>query len=69
MELMDIEKELASGEAASYLERYDGILVELLARLASARRVGLTPDEFARTEGLDEAVTVARKLLRLQLRG
>ena len=37
-------------------------------RLARACAEGLPPADFARCEGLDEAVTVARKLLRLQVR-
>lgn len=68
MNLLAIEEELAGPGAAAALARYDAQLVALQARLARACAEGLPPADFARCEGLDEAVTVARKLLRLQVR-
>lgn len=67
MELLEIEKELnAEGNAA--MVRYDEKLLALQARLEAALRTGLPPDEFSRCEALQEAITIARKLLRLQTR-
>lgn len=68
MELLEIEKELAGPEGAAALEKYDAVLLGLDARLQSALREGLPPDEFAKCDGLAEAVVTARKLLRLQFR-
>ena len=69
MELLEIERELAGPEKMVALQRYDGMLVALGARLGAALAGGLPPDEFARCEGLGEAVVLARKLLRLQVKG
>ena len=68
MELLEIERELAGPEKMAALQRYDGVLVALGARLDAALAAGLPPDEFARCEGLGEAVVLARKLLRLQVK-
>lgn len=68
MELIDLEKELAGPDKMSALAKYDEELVALQARAKEALRVGLQFDEFARARELDEVVTVARKLLRLQVR-
>ncbi len=68
MELLTIEKELAGAEGEAALERYDEQLVALGARLRRALDGGLAPAEFATCEPLAEAVTIARKLLRLQVR-
>ncbi len=68
MELLELERELAGPDSAAALARYDAQLVALQTRLARACAEGLPPADFARCEGLDEAVTVARKLLRLQVR-
>ena len=69
MELLEIERELAGPEKMEALQKYDGMLVALGARLESALAEGLPPEEFARCEGLGEVVVLARKLLRLQVRG
>lgn len=68
MELLQLERELSGPGSATALARYDAPLVALQTRLARACAEGLPPADFARCEGLDEAVTVARKLLRLQVR-
>ena len=68
MELLEIERELAGPQRMEALQRYDGMLVALGARLEAALAEGLPPDEFARCEGLGEAVVLARKLLRLQVK-
>lgn len=68
MELLEIEKELAGPDGAEAMNRYDGVLVALSDRLGAALRAGVTPEEYPRCEALSEAVTVARKLLRLQVR-
>lgn len=69
MELLEIEKELAGPDKDAALARYDAKLVALGERLDRALRNGLPPDEFARAKDLPEVVTIARKLLRLQVRG
>ncbi len=68
MELLAIEKELAGPEKMAALEKYDAVLVALQERLKEALRAGLPPDEFAKCDGIDEAIVVARKLLRLQIK-
>ena len=68
MELLEIEKELAGENRMAALKRYDGVLVALGRRIGDALKAGLEPDVYAKCEMLDEAVTVARKLLRLQVR-
>ena len=69
MELLEIERELAGPEKMMALQKYDGMLVALGSRLDAALAGGLPPDEFARCEGLGEVVVLARKLLRLQVKG
>ena len=66
MELLEIEKELAGPDKAEAAARYDAILVGLQKRLREAMRVGLPPAEYPKAEGLDAAITLARKLIRLQ---
>ena len=68
MQLLEIEQELSGPGAEEALRKYDGILVALGNRLDAALAEGLPPDEFAKCEGLPEVVTIARKLLRLQVR-
>ena len=68
MELLEIEKELAGPDRENALARYDAKLVALSERAAAALKAGLPPDEYQRTAELVDAVTVARKLLRLQMR-
>ena len=68
MELLEIERELGGPERESALRKYDAMLVSLGRRLAEAMKGGLSPDEFAKCEPLGEAITVARKLLRLQVK-
>ena len=69
MELLAIERELKGPEGQATMEKYDRVLVALGERLAVALREGLPPDEYARCEELDKANVVARKLLRLALKG
>jgi len=68
VELLEIEKELvgAGGEAA--MRRYDEVLLALNVRAGEAVRRGLPPEEYAKCAQLVEAVTVARKILRLQMK-
>ena len=68
MELLEIEKELAGPDKEAALARYDAVLVALEARRQEALRVGVPPEVFARVTALGEAVTYARKLLRLQVK-
>ena len=68
MELLEIEKELAGESRMEALKRYDGMLVALGRRVDEALKAGLMPDEYAKCDALTEAVVVARKLLRLQVR-
>lgn len=68
MELLDIEKELAGPERMEALKKYDDTLVSLQTRVKEALRIGLAASDFAKVSELDEVVTVARKLLRLQVR-
>ena len=69
MELLEIERELAGEDRMAAMERYDSVLRELAVRVGGALRAGVPPDEFGRCNELVEAVTVARKLLRLQVKG
>ena len=69
MELLEIERELAGEDRMAAMERYDSVLRELSVRVGGALRAGVPPDEFGRCNELVEAVTVARKLLRLQVKG
>ena len=67
MELLEIEKEFRrDGEKA--MRKYDAVLVRLGERLADAMTRGVAPAQFHRLEQLGEAVTIARKVMRLQLR-
>lgn len=68
MELLEIEKELAGADRLAALAKYDEQLIALNARLRAAMDAGLSPDEFAKCEPLVEVVTIARKLLRLQVK-
>ena len=68
MELLELEKELAGADRLSALAKYDEQLIALNARLRTAMDAGLTPGEFAKCESLAEVVTIARKLLRLQVK-
>ena len=66
--LLEIERELAGPEKDSALARYDAVLVALDRRLEAAMKEGIPPDEFPKVEGLREANTLARKILRLTVR-
>ena len=66
--LLEIEKELSGLEKEAHLARYDRMLVELSARIDAVMKDGLSPEEFPKVERLKEAVTVARKILRLTVR-
>lgn len=67
--LLDIEKELAGPDRDAALARHDAVLADLARRVDDVLRQGLPPDEYARAEALREANTVARKILRLAVRG
>ena len=67
--LMEIERELASSGKEEALARYDGILSRLDKRLEGALKEGLAPDEYEDATALKEANLVARKILRLTVRG
>ena len=66
--LMEIEKELAGAQKEVALAKYDAILSALAARIDTAMKEGLPPDEFPKVEELKEANTLARKILRLTVR-
>lgn len=68
MQLLEIEQELAGPNRDEALRKYDEMLVALGNRLDAALAEGLPPDEFAKCEALPEVVTIARKLLRLQVK-
>ncbi|MCQ2367826.1 MAG: hypothetical protein MJ109_02300 [Kiritimatiellae bacterium] len=68
MELQDIERELAGADKMAAMAKYDETLVALQGRAKEALRIGLPSEEFSKVQALDEVVTVARKLLRLQVR-
>lgn len=68
MELLEIEKELAGESRVEAMERYDRVLLAVAQRLNEALRAGVPPDEYAKCSEMQEAVTVARKLLRLQVK-
>lgn len=66
MELLEIEKELAGAGGEAAMRRYDEMLLALNVRAGEAVRRGLPPGEYAQCTQLIEAVTIARKLLRIQ---
>ena len=66
--LLEIERELAGPDAKAHLARYDAVLSGLATRLEKAMKDGLSPDEFPRVEAMQEANTIARKILRLAVR-
>ena len=67
--LLDIERELAGPGADAALARHDAVLSALRAPLRAAIDSGLPPDDFSRAEELRKANTIARKILRLAVRG
>lgn len=69
MELLEIERELAGEERMAALEKYDRRLVALARRCRETMDAGVPPEEFRKLESLNEAVTVARKVMRLQVKG
>lgn len=68
LRMLEIEEELAGPKSAEALARYDGELVALAVRAKKAMDDGVPPDEYRGIEELSNAVTVARKLLRLAVR-
>lgn len=68
MHLIELEEELAGPDREAAMRKYDEQLVALGNRLDAALAEGLPPDEFAKCDGLPEVVTIARKLLRIQVR-
>jgi len=68
VELLQIEHELSGPDAQAAMERYDQQLVALSSRAQAALDAGLPPEEHGRCRAIPEVVTIARKLLRLQLR-
>ena len=69
MELLAIERELRGAGGKAAMEKYDRVLVALGERLEKALKAGLPPAEYPRAEELRDANVVARKLLRLALKG
>lgn len=69
MELLEIERELKGPGGSAAMEKYDQVLVALGERLAVLLREGLPPAEHARCEELAKANVIARKVLRLCLKG
>ena len=69
MELLAIERELKGPDGKAAMEKYDRTLVALGERLEKALGAGLPPAEYPRAEMLREANVIARKLLRLGLKG
>ena len=69
MELLEIERELAGEDRMAALQKYDRSLVALSRRCREAMDAGVPPEEFRKLEALDDAVTVARKVMRLQVKG
>jgi hypothetical protein len=67
--LLDLERELAGPDADAALARHDAVLAALDARLRAAIDSGLPPDDYSRAEELRRANTIARKILRLAVRG
>lgn len=68
MEMLEIEKELAGADRMSALARYDAQLIALGKRCQASLKAGLAPEAFRACSLLNEAVIVARKLLRLQVK-
>lgn len=68
MQLIELEKELSGPGSDDALKKYDGILLNLDERISKALQEGLSPDKYADAEQLKNAVTQARKLLRLAVR-
>lgn len=69
LRLMEIERELAGPYKDAALAKYDKVLADLSARIDAALRDGVAPDEYRRVSALAEANTIARKILRLAVRG
>ena len=69
MELLEIERELAGENGETALENYDGMLVALGERLRVTMAKGVPPADYRKHRELAESVLVARKLLRIQMKG
>ena len=68
MKLLELEEELAGEDGVAKMKQYDEVLLALDNRLAGEMQKGMPPGEYAKAEQLKEAVVVARKLLRLEVR-
>ena len=68
LRLLEIEKELAGPEKEAALVRYDKVLADLSVRIDETLKQGLAPDEYHKVALLQEANTIARKILRLAVR-
>jgi len=68
MELLEIERDLNGPDKEAAMAKYDAVLVGLYDRLQESMRVGLAPDDFEKCKPLAEAIIIARKLLRIQIR-
>ena len=68
LRLLEIERELAGPDKEIALARYDETLVALGARIEEALKQGLAPEEYHKVALLQEANTIARKILRLAVR-
>lgn len=68
VQLLDIERELSGPDKMEAMERYDAMLIALGERMEQALREGLPADDFVKVKALNEANTIARKILRLTVR-
>lgn len=68
LRLLEIERELAGPDKEAALARYDKMLSTLGARIEETLKQGLSPDEYHKVALLQEANTIARKILRLAVR-
>ncbi len=68
IQLLELERELSGPDREAAMRRHDTVLAALDARLGSALAAGFAPGEYERARALQEAVVLARKLLRLTVR-
>ncbi len=68
IQLLEIERELGGPDGEAAMRRHDAVLAALDARLGAALAAGVPPGEFGRAQTLQDAVVIARKLLRLTVR-
>ncbi len=68
IQLLELEKELSGPDREEAMRRHDAVLKTLDERLGRTLAMGVSPEEFGRAEALQQAVILARKLLRLTVR-